>query len=156
LFAVPFDLDRLEMHGTPTPVLEEVAYSTAGGSAQIDFSRTGALVYRSSRTGGELVTVQWLDGSGNTRPLLPVPGNYLFPTLSPDGSRLALISAGDIWVYQLGRGSMTRLTFSGGDSDPLWTADGRYIVFRAVGGMWWIRADGTGQPQLLTQSKNQQ
>ena len=38
LFAVPFDADRLEVHGTPTPALENVAYSTAWGSAQIDFS----------------------------------------------------------------------------------------------------------------------
>jgi serine/threonine-protein kinase len=156
LFAVPFDLDRLEVHGTPTPVLEGVAYSEAWGSAEIDFSRTGTLVYRSSRTGGGLVTVHRLDGSGNTRPLLPVPGNYLFPTLSPDGRRLALISGGDIWVYELERGRMTRLTVGGGYSDPGWTADGRYIVFRATGGIWWIRADGTGQPQPLTQSDNVQ
>ena len=156
LYAVPFDLDRLEVHGTPTPVLEGIAYSAAWGSAQIDFSPTGALVYRSSKRGGDLVTVQWLDGFGNSRPLLPVPGNYMFPTLSPDGSRLALISAGDIWVYELGRGSMTQLTSAGGYTDPLWTADGRCIVFRAARGMWWIRADGTGQPQLLAQSNNQQ
>src|SRR5207302_8081572 len=73
LFAVAFDLDRLEVHGTPTPVLEAVAYSAAWGSAQMDFSRTGTLVYRSSRAGGGLVTLQWLDESGNTSPLLPVP-----------------------------------------------------------------------------------
>jgi Tol biopolymer transport system component len=51
---------------------------------------------------------------------------------------------------------MTRLTVGGGYSDPVWTANGRYILYRATGGMWWIRADGTGQPQLLTQSNNQQ
>jgi serine/threonine-protein kinase len=156
LLAVPFDLDRLEVRGTPEPVLEEVGYSAAWGSAEIDFSRTGTLVYQSSRTGAGQVTVQWLDASGKTRPLLPVPGNYLSPTLSPDGSRLALILSGDLWVYELGRGGMTRLTFGSGYSDPLWTADGRYILLRAAGGMWWIRADGTGQPQVLTQSNNQQ
>jgi serine/threonine-protein kinase len=156
LFAVPFDPDRLELHGTPVPVLEEIAYSTAWGGAQIDFSRTGALVYRSSKVGTGLVTVQWLDNSGNMRPLLPVPGNYLSPTLSPDGSRLALTSAGDIWVYELGRGSMTRLTFGGGYGNPLWTVDGRYIVFRGARGMLWTRADGTGQPQPLIQSGTQQ
>jgi Tol biopolymer transport system component len=103
-----------------------------------------------------LVTVQWMDSLGHTRPLLPVPGNYLSPTLSPDGSRLALTSAGDIWVYELGRGSMTRLTFGGGYGNPLWTADGHYVAFRAARGMLWTRADGTGQPQPLTQSHNQQ
>jgi len=156
LFAVPFDPERLEVHGTPTPVLEGVEYSAAWGSAQIDFSRVGTLVYRSSKVGGGLVTVQWLDASGNSRPLLPVPGNYLSPTLSPDGSRLALTSAGDIWVYELGRGSMTRLTFGGGYGNPLWTADGRYILFRAARGMLWTRADGTGQAQPLTESNSQQ
>jgi DNA-binding winged helix-turn-helix (wHTH) protein/Tol biopolymer transport system component len=156
LFAVPFDPERLEVHGTPTPVLEEVAYDSAFGSALIDFSRTGMLVYQSSKGAGGLVTVQWLDQSGNTRPLLPVPGNYLSPTLSPDASRLALTSAGDIWVYELGRGSMMRLTFGGGYGNPLWTADGRYIVFRATRGMLWTRADGTGQPQPMTRSDYQQ
>jgi serine/threonine-protein kinase len=156
LFAVPFDLDRLEIRGTPTPVLEEVEYSAASGAAQIDFSRNGTLVYRSSKVAAGLVTVQWLDDSGNTRPLLPVPGSYLSPTLSPDGNRLALTSAGDIWVYELGRGSMTRLTFGGGYGNPLWTADGRYIVFRAARGVWWTRADGTSQTQPLLPTNVQQ
>jgi serine/threonine-protein kinase len=156
LFAVPFDSDRLEVHGTPTPVLEDVAYDSALGSALIDFSHTGMLVYQNSKQAGGLVTVQWLDRSGNTRPLLPVPGNYLSPTLSPDASRLALTSAGDIWMYELGSASMMRLTFGGGYGNPLWTADGRYIVFRATRGMLWTRADGTGQPQPLTRSDYQQ
>ena len=107
-----------------------------------------------------MVTVQWLDESGNTRPLLPVPGNYLSPTLSPDGRRLALSSAGDIWVYELGSGSMTRLTAGGGYSNPLWTVDGRYLLFRALSqrarGTWWIRADGIGPPQPVMQSNNPQ
>jgi serine/threonine-protein kinase len=65
LFAVPFDPERLEVHGTPTPILEEVAYDSAWGSALIDFSHTGMLVYRSSKAAGGLVTVQWLgDGRG--------------------------------------------------------------------------------------------
>jgi serine/threonine-protein kinase len=156
LFAVPFDLDRLEVHGSPTPVLDQVAYDTASGSAQIDFSQTGTLVYRSSKAGAGLVTVQRLDSSGNTKPILPVPGNYLSPTLSPDGSRLALTSAGDIWVYDMGRENMTRLTYGGGYGNPLWTVDGRYIVFRAAQGIWWMRVDGAGQPQALTANKTQQ
>jgi eukaryotic-like serine/threonine-protein kinase len=151
LFAVRFDLDRLEVHGTPTQVLENVAYSTAWGSAQIDFSRTGALVYQSSKAGSGLVTVQWLDESGNTRPLLAVPENYLSPTLSPDGNRLALTISGDIWVYELGRGRMTQLTVGGGYTYPLWSADGRYLVFRGAKGIFWLPADRTAQPQALTQ-----
>jgi serine/threonine-protein kinase len=156
LFAVPFDVDRLEVHGSPTQVLDEVAYDTAWGAAQIDFSRTGILVYRSQSAGGELVTVQWLDNSGITRPIIPVPGNYLYPTLSPDGSRMALTSEGNIWVYELGRRRMTRLTVGGGYGNPVWTVDGHYIVFRAARGIFWARVDGAGKPQALTASGTQQ
>jgi Tol biopolymer transport system component/DNA-binding winged helix-turn-helix (wHTH) protein len=156
LFAVLFDLDRLQVRGSPTSVLQEVAFSTAWGYPQLDVSRTGTLVYRSSRAGDGLVTVNWLDEAGRMTPLLPVPGNYSSLTLSPDGRRLALISAGDIWVYELGRESMTRLTFGGGYSFPVWTADGRYLAFRGPRGMLWTRSDGTGQPQVLTQSGNPQ
>jgi serine/threonine-protein kinase len=151
LFAVPFDMGRLKVQETPTPVLENVAYSAATGSASIDFSRTGTLVYKSSKAGRGLVTIQWLDESGNTRPLLPVPGNYLSPTLSPDGNRLAWTSAGDIWVYELGPGKMTRVTSGGGYTGPVWSADSRYIVFRSAREMLWVRADGSAPPRVLTQ-----
>jgi hypothetical protein len=44
LFAVPFDVDRLEVHGTPAPVLDQVGYNAVQGSAQLDFSQTGTLI----------------------------------------------------------------------------------------------------------------
>ena len=161
LFAVPFDLDTLAVLGTPSPVLEEVAYSTSFGSAQTDFSRTGTLVYRNGTAGGGQFTVQWLDGVGKTQPLLAKPGLYTNHHLSPDGQRLALTVAGgsnqDIWIYEWQRDTMTRLTFGGGSNDfPVWGPDGRYIVFHTPLGMSWIRSDGASKPQALAQSKNQQ
>jgi Tol biopolymer transport system component len=161
LFAVPFDVDRLEVHGTPAPVLDQVGYNAAQGSAQLDFSQAGTLIYRSGGAGGGLLTVAWLDGAGKTQPLLAKPGNYGRPSLSPDGQRLAVEvtegSGTDIWVYDWQRDTMTRLTFTGTALGPLWSPDGRYIAFRAVGGgMSVTRSDGSGQPQPLTQSKNLQ
>jgi serine/threonine-protein kinase len=160
LFAVPFDLERLEVRGTPAPLLDEVGYNAQYGFAQLDFSRGGTLAYRSGTAGGGQVTVQWLDGAGRTQPLLAKPGLYLSsPALSPDGQRLALAvtegSNTDIWVYEWQRDTMTRLTFSG-EGAPVWSPDGRYIVFQGPGGMFWTRSDGAGKPQPLTQSKNRQ
>ena len=156
LFAVPFDLDRLEVRGTPTPVLDQVGYSAGNGSAQLDFSQTGTLIYRSGGAGGGLVTVQWLDAAGKTQPLLAKPDSYSSLSLSPDGNRLA-ISTSDIWVYEWQRDTMTRLTFGPSASVyPRWSSDGRYILFQAPGGMYWTRSDGSGKPQPLTQSKNPQ
>jgi Tol biopolymer transport system component len=91
------------------------------------------------------------------QPLLAKPGNYAHHSMSPDGQRLALDDGADIWVYDWQRDTMIRLTFTGNASYPLWSPDGRYIAFRAVGeGMYVIRSDGSGKPQPLTQSKNSQ
>jgi Tol biopolymer transport system component len=80
--------------------------------------------------------------------------------LSPDGRRLAIStiegSDQDIWVYEPQRDTMTRLTFGAGaaSSYPLWTPDGRYVLFEATGGMYWTRADGAGKAQPLTRSNS--
>jgi serine/threonine protein kinase/Tol biopolymer transport system component len=160
LFAVPFDLEKLEVRGTPAPILEDVAYEPTVGSGQFDFSRNGTLAYRSGGQGG-LVTVQWLDSAGKTQLLLAKPGFYQRPSLSPDGRRLAVEvldgSNQDIWVYEWQRDAMTRLTFGGGpNQNPVWSPDGRVVMFQNAVGMAWIRSDGAGKPQQLTKSKGNQ
>jgi serine/threonine-protein kinase len=93
---------------------------------------------------------------GKAQPLLPKPGGYVYPRLSPDGSRLAVVSASDIWVYEWQRETMRRLTHGMAATTPVWTPDGRYIVFRAPGGIFATRSDGSTNPQPLTQGKNPQ
>jgi WD40 repeat protein len=159
LFAAPFDLDRLEVHGTAAPVLDQISYNAGVGSAQLDFSQTGTLIYRSGGVGGTLLTVAWLDGAGKVQPLLAKPGAYVNPSLSPDGQRLAVDvtegSGTDAWVYDWQRDTMTRLTFSRTALAPVWSPDGRYIAFRTNAGLSVMRSDGSGKPQSLTQSNLQ-
>jgi len=119
------------------------------------------LLYRSGGAVGGEVTVQWLDREGKTQPLLAKPGRYEHPHLSPASQRLALeIPAGstrDIWIYEWQRDTMTRLSFDAGGGwpmNPVWSPDGRYIVFSGKTGMLWTRSDGAGKPKPLTQSKN--
>lgn len=163
LFAVPFDLEKLEVRGTPTPMLDQVDYTAQNGAAQFDFSGNGTFVYQSggAQPGGALVSLAWVDAEGKTQPLLAKPGVYGRPNLSPDGQRVALDvaegSASDIWIYEWQRDTMTRLTFTGTSQAPMWSPDGRYVAFREVGaGMSAIRSDGSGKAQLLVQSKNAQ
>ena len=161
LLAVPFDVDRLEVHGTPAPVLDQVDYSAVDGSAQFAFSQAGTLLYRSGDASAGRFTVAWLDAAGKTQPLLARPGAYGRPSLSPDGQRLALeVTDGprvDVWVYDWPRDTMTRVTFTGTALAPVWSPDARYLAFRTVGaGMAVVRADGAGQPQPVTQTKNVQ
>jgi serine/threonine-protein kinase len=164
LFAIPFDLDKLETRGTAVPVLDDVMYAaTRTYAAQFAFSPSGALVYRKgSPAASAMSTVQWLDTAGEKQPLLDKPGVYFNPRLSRDGKRLAVTvqegSAQDILIYDPQRDATTKLTFGGGIYDgPVWSPDGRFVVFASIGnGMFWARADGGGQPQPLSQSKTLQ
>jgi serine/threonine-protein kinase len=138
-----------------------VAYNAGSGSAQFGFSAAGTLVYRIGGPAGRLVSVQWVDRQGNAQPLLAKPGFYERPSLSPDGERLAMEitdgSVSDIWIYEWRRDLLTRLTNgNGGDPGPVWSPDGRFSCSRLPSGILWARADGSGQPQTLTQSKNVQ
>ncbi len=161
LFAIPFDLDKLETRGTALPILDDVASTGTLGTALLSISRTGTLVYRKGGGGTGLLTVAWLDGAGKTQPLLAKPGVYGRPSLSQDGQRLALEvtegSGRDIWVYDWQRDTMTRLTFDGKAQIPAWSPDGRYIVFASIGaGMSVTRSDGAGKAQPSTESKDLQ
>jgi len=158
LFGIPFDLDALETRGTAVPLLEDVAHETLVGEGQFDVSRTGTLVYRKS-TGSQALekTLQWLDASGRREALRARPALVQDISLSPDGRLIALtIDDGantDLWIYDPQRDAMTRATFGGkAYRNPLWSPDGRYIVFSDVGnGLVAVRADGATQPQPLTQ-----
>jgi serine/threonine-protein kinase len=166
LFAVPFDLKRLEVTGQPAPILEGVLTTPGYAGAQFSFSETGSLAYIAGRAVGVNVSIYWMDREGKFTPLRQTPGNYTNPMFSPDGKRLALeINDGkrtDIWVYEWERDALTRLTFAGeANVSPVWTPDGQRIVYssRETGGalnLWWIRADGAGAAQRLTESKNPQ
>ena len=149
LFAIPFDLDKLETRGTAVPVLDDVAYDNTRGTGQFDVSRTGTLVYRRASGGASaMTTVQWVDPTGRKEPLLAKLGTYQFPRLSPDGKRVALtVSEGgrqDVWVYDPQRDAMTPSTFGGGYyGSPVWSPDSQYVVFSAAGnGIFQVRADG--------------
>jgi len=157
VYAVPFDLATRESRGTAVPVLTDVAYDPAAGLPQMDISRDGTLVYRRNvaREGGAS-TLAWLDAAGKRQPLRARTARYAStPRLSPDGKRVATTirdGAGqDIWIYDIERDSMTRLTLGTQTFvSPVWSPDGRFIVCGSIGsGLFWIRADGGGQPQPL-------
>ncbi len=162
LFAIPFDLNHLETRGTAVPVLDDLAYELLiNAGNDLDFSANGTLVYRRSGggDGAEMGVFQWVDGAGKRETMLPKPDVYASVSLSPDGKRVTFVlirpTSQDLWVYDTERDAMTKLTFGGGIYfSPLWTPDGRYIVFGARGkGLHWTRSDGSGQPQELIQSK---
>jgi serine/threonine-protein kinase len=158
LFAVPFDIGSLEVRGSPVSLLNQVAYDISGG-ARFEVSHTGTLVYETGGVQGRSVNVDWLESDGKKRTFLRTPGNYGRPSISADGQRVAIEIAdrqrSDIWTYDSHRDAMTRLTWDGKVNQlPIWSPDGRYIVFQDQEGLSWTRADGAGKPQPLLRTKS--
>ncbi|MEE8257501.1 MAG: protein kinase, partial [Acidobacteriota bacterium] len=165
LFAAPLDLQRMELTGPPAPILEGVA-GGFGGSSLFAFSQEGTLVYLPGTTTQFLpgTKVVWVDREGNTQPLLDSPKVYIDVRLSPDDRRLATrIGSGgsqDLWVLEFERGTLSRLTFDAA-AVPVWTPDGERVTFTSsrsgdIDNIYWKRADGTGEVELLTESQNRQ
>jgi len=156
LFAVRFDPEKLETSGSPTPVLQQVSYSSMFGSAKLSFSRTGTLMYRSREIDASRVVIQWLGADGKSQPLLDKPGLFVNPQFSPDGDRLAVANEdakSGIWIYDIRRDTLSPLTGERNGTHPVWTPDGRYIVFQGPDGILFARSDGGSRPELLTESK---
>jgi serine/threonine-protein kinase len=165
LFALPFDVDRLEPTGSPVPVVEGVNASLSQGGAQYDFSTTGMLAYLGGGVGAPEYPALWVGRDGRTSPLLSEPGTYAHPRLSPDGTRLSLTvlrdDNWDIWVYELARDVSTRLTFSESyDGDQIWSPDGTELLFTSSRTGETIsyrkRADGTGEAEPLMAEQRDQ
>jgi eukaryotic-like serine/threonine-protein kinase len=162
LFAVPFDLNRLEVTGSPAPLVEGMRADPGDGAAHFSFSQTGNLAYVPGRSVAQNLSIFWMDRLGKLTPLRETPGDYLRPAFSPDGKRLALqINDGkrsDIWVYEWARDTLTRLTFGGEfNISPAWTPDGQRITYGGVErrgdyDLSWKRADGAGDAVRLTQT----
>ncbi len=159
LFATQFDLDRLEVVGTPVPMVEQISTATSA-AANFAVSREGTLVYvpgsvRGNAAARELV---WVDRKGREEPIVAPARAYAAPRLSPDGTRIALDirdQESDIWVWHVDRHTLTRLTFdSGNDAEPVWTPDGRRIIFSSTrsgtANLYAQAADGTGVVERLT------
>jgi serine/threonine-protein kinase len=154
LFGVAFDPSRLEVRGTPIPLVDDISSGPLGYSRHYSFSDTGTFVYLSGALDVATYPIQWLDAAGRTAPLVAQPGIYGAPRLSPDGTRLAYTAdgskGGDVWVYDIARDTPTQLTFSGpGARELAWSRDSNHLVFGDGSALWWTRADGSGQPLKL-------
>ncbi len=137
LTAAPFDLQRLEVTGGAVAMVGDVMQaantpneSTESGAGQFSVSSTGSLLYVS---GGLFPdperSLVWVDRHGAIEHL-PFPSRpYLSPRISPDGHRVTLWTQGDrnVWVLDLSRGVMTRLTSEDRNARAIRTPDGRRI-----------------------------
>jgi serine/threonine-protein kinase len=166
LLAIPFDPLQLKVTGPPARLIDNVISDASRGSAQFAVSQNGIFVYLQ---GGDVFgarPMMWMNGEGEVTPLRAVLANWSNPEFSPDGRQIAMDirSEGqrDIWVYDQGRDTLTRVTSEETDDEyPVWTPDGEQILYRSIrstpgafeNSLSLRRADGTGETQALITSK---
>ena len=162
LYAIAFDPATLETHGSPVPVVQGVATDVGSGAVQFAIAQSGAALWTPGGTTASYQVV-WVDrSSSETRTAVP-PAPYNELSLSPDGRRLALVGGeggvSDLWVADLEREGMTRLTFGEYVAAPVWTPDGSRIAYstRLQGtrvNTWqlaWKPADGSRDAEKLVE-----
>jgi serine/threonine protein kinase/Tol biopolymer transport system component len=161
LMALPFDAKSQTVTGAAFPVAQGVLTNAGNGGTQYCTSDTGSLVYVPASAATQLKLV-WVDRKGAEQPLPAPPHSYRYPRISPDGQRVAVtIDGQQIWLYDLRRDTLTRLTFEGANFMGAWTPDGKRIAFGSTekatekGGqfnLFWQRADGSGGLERLSTS----
>ena len=148
IWAVPFDIDALELTGEPFVLDPDGAFPSV--------ARDGSLLYAVGSSGGERQLVRVSREGTVLAELGQAQTGMIWPELSPDG-RFVLLSAQeadnrDIWLHDIERGTRTRMSF-GPESDyfAVWANQGRDILFThgsAQTNVSFLRpADGSREPE---------
>jgi serine/threonine-protein kinase len=139
LMAAPFDANELAVTGEPVAVLEGVRHPSPATAADFAISATGTLAYvpGSGETDSSWRLV-WVDRKGEVVGRIERQSTDFVrdPVLSPDGGRLLLtlgqLNDGDLWSYDLRGRPPIRLAVAGDNRNPVWSPDGRQVVFTTV------------------------
>jgi len=154
LYAVRFDVDQLKVVGSAVSVAPDVM-SRGSTSAQFTISQDGTLAYIPVQARSAELRPVWVDRNGQVEPLPgATPRGYDKVRISPDGTQVAfaILDGGnqDVWIYDLTRHTLNPLTSDGKSRAPIWTPDGKRVVFYAGKGQLFRQsADGSGEPKLL-------
>lgn len=154
LLAQPFDPFDGTVKGESVPIRFAGAVGGGGRRTPAFSAGAGVLAFRNSSKPARRV-LNWLDRSGRAVDRLGEPTEEGEFSLSPDGRLVAFTSGGELWIRDLARGTVGRLTFDRRDAaSPLWSPDGSKIVFAAgpdkgITSLQVVSVNGSGSPQLL-------
>ncbi len=142
LVAQPLDPKRLVLTGEPKVLVEDLLFNRRFTYGVFSASEHGILVFLTGEQ-RDLSRLVFRDRSGRRLGELGTPGNlsgFGGLALSRDGRRAAVGRVdeaqgdADIWLYDVARGTETRLARPGTDeSDPLFSPDGGTLTFGSSG-----------------------
>ena len=159
LFAVPFDLNRLEVVGTPVEVLSGFVFSKRFEASQFALAANGTLVYLTGGEAKDEKTLVIMDETGRSRQIGESAPYGSGLKVSPDGKSTALSIESDIWLLEIERGTKAVLTAEYNNRFPLWMPDGESLVFtsnREGQGLYSMHLDGIKPVKRLTHNADLQ
>jgi len=158
LQAQRFDIDAGRVEGKQIRIASDVRPVSWPPHALFTVSRERVAYVRGSITDAESEFV-WMDRVSGEMTPIDVRGSLWNPGLSPDGRYLVFDwttseTAGDIWIRDLERGVDTQLTRDPrNESQPVWTPDGRAVIFFRGNDLYRITADGVSEAELILETK---
>ena len=137
LLAQPFHPGRRETVGDVFPVAQGISMNGQFWNlAEFSTSRNGFLVYQTPHIVSNQMVWFMRDGRKLGEAGAVAVGGYVNPQISPDGKRIAVTVRDsttrkrDIWIHDVARATLTRLTGDGSDSaTPVWSPDGSRVLF---------------------------
>ena len=154
LLAQTFDTGSLRLNGDAVEVVKDVEFSRADGYGRFTVSEHGELAFQSGVVVAPRSELAWFDRAGQRLQLPVVPGNVADPSISPDGTRVAVMlwenMSSNIWMVDLTRGFTSPLTSHPAvESSPVWSPDGHSVVFTS-------NRDGPGDLYRTTLGGNEE
>jgi serine/threonine protein kinase len=158
LMAQRVDPGTLDLVGDPFPVGESIQYDANYFAGVFSVSQNGILAYRTGVSA--LRSLVHVDENGELIKEIDSEAAYDRIRVSPDGRRVAVTlldtTSGneDIWVFDMERGTRTRLTFGEGpERSPVWSPDGTRVAYQSGatgnGDIYVRSASGSGEEELL-------
>jgi len=151
LDAVRFDLETLEVKGTPVTVVASFLWNS-----QYDISDDGTLVYLPQNIEFEGNRILRIMPNGDEIALVETGGPWRNPSVSKDGNHLLMreVKANcTVWLYDIERESMQRLTFEGDCHNPTFSPDDQYVIYSvedaATRQNFVVPVDGSAPPRSV-------
>ncbi len=163
LIAQRMDAGSFRLRGEPVPIGDAPLDLNTLGISPVAASRTEILLFPAARP--NTVRAVWYGRDGREQGAFPIPqADYSEFAFSPDGRRVALArnttsTSADLWIADVDRGSVTRLTSDGIQRFGLsWSPDGTRIAYYAAKGggqNFYVRsANGAEDEEALLESSD--
>jgi len=138
LVSVNFDPASGQISGNGIPIASTVGFQPSTYWSALTVSANGTVIYNTG-VGAALSVLTWVDRAGKGLARIGEPAIVANPTLSPDGSKVAVDIADlkasnvDIWLENANGSDNARFTFDPTEeTNAIWSRDGSMIAYRSV------------------------